>query len=105
MIVTEPLPFLDMIALEQSAKVILTDSGGVQKEAFFYQVPCITMRNETEWIETLESDRNILVGADAVKIRNAMAYQLECKVCNVKPDLYGEGQSASHIVELISGSR
>jgi UDP-GlcNAc3NAcA epimerase len=71
LIVTEPLPFLDMVALEQAAKFILTDSGGVQKEAFFYQVPCITMRDETEWVETVDTGWNCLAGADSKKIIQA----------------------------------
>lgn len=69
--VVEPLAFLDMVALEQAAKVILTDSGGVQKEAFFYRVPCITMRDETEWIETVELGWNVLVGASYKEILKA----------------------------------
>ncbi len=71
-LITDPLPFLDMIALEQAAQVILTDSGGVQKEAFFYGVPCVTMRDETEWVETVDLGWNVLVGADTDKIVNAV---------------------------------
>jgi len=94
--VVEPLAFLDMVALEQSAAVILTDSGGVQKEAFFYGVPCITMRDETEWMETVEMGLNTLVGASASKIIDAVAYE---KVVNKALRPYGDGNASKKILD------
>jgi UDP-GlcNAc3NAcA epimerase len=96
--VIEPVPFLDMIRLEQSAYAIITDSGGVQKEAYFYGVPCLTTRDETEWIETVGSGWNKLVGADTARIINN--YSLLKKPL-LHPKLYGDGDASQLIVSII----
>lgn len=101
--VTDPIPFLDMVALEQAAKVILTDSGGVQKEAFFYGVPCVTMRDETEWVETVELGWNRLVGASAKAIVSAVADVTTGSLPVVAISPYGQGDSARKIVANIVG--
>lgn len=95
--VWEPLGFLDMIAAESSASVIVTDSGGVQKEACFHQTPCVTVRPETEWIETVTSGWNTLVNADAEEIVRAVEL--------AKPGTaileYGVGDASSKIVKSL----
>nr|WP_197713235.1 UDP-N-acetylglucosamine 2-epimerase (non-hydrolyzing) [Polynucleobacter necessarius] len=95
----DPLPFLDMVALEQSAKIIMTDSGSVQKEAFFYGVPCITMREETEWVETVDLGWNILVGASKEKILEAENSFLneDLKKTIILP--YGNGDASIGIIK------
>lgn len=93
--VVEPLSFLDMVRLERSAKVILTDSGGVQKEAFFYGVPCVTMRDETEWVETVRAGWNVLVGADKDKLLAAVH---EAAIPATRPAVYGDGRAAEKIL-------
>lgn len=100
--VIEPLPFLDMVALEQAAKVILTDSGGVQKEAFFYGVPCVTMRDETEWVETVEQGWNQLVGASSSAILAAMSELVKSTQTGVVAP-YGDGKAAYSIVAKMAG--
>lgn len=97
--VVDPLPFLDMIALEQAAKVIITDSGGVQKEACFYGVPCITLRDETEWVETVEGGWNCLVGAESEKI--LAAYEDLTLPCSGISTAYGDGKAAEKMLNIL----
>lgn len=100
--VVEPLSFLDMVALESAARFIVTDSGGVQKEAFFYGVPCITIRDETEWVETVETGWNVIAGASAVEIVSATAKH---KLTSDFKNPYGDGNAAKKIIELLGAHR
>jgi UDP-N-acetylglucosamine 2-epimerase len=97
----DPVGYLDMVALVSSARLVLTDSGGVQKEAYWLGIPCLTMRNETEWVETVEAGWNVLVGSDAEKIiqtvRNFAPHGFH-------PDLYGDGFAAARCVDLLDES-
>jgi len=98
----DPVSYLDMLVLEKNAKVILTDSGGVQKEAFFFRVPCVTLREETEWVETVEARWNTLVGCDPERILQAA---LGAKPGEESAWPYGDGRAAEKIVDLIFGLR
>lgn len=96
-----PVSFLDMVALVQSASAVLTDSGGVQKEAFFYGVPCITMRNETEWIETVSLGWNKLVGANSTAIEREVKNYLTSPISKLRSNPYGDGSAAKKIISKI----
>ncbi len=91
-----------MVALEQAAKVILTDSGGVQKEALFYGVPCITMRDETEWVETVELSWNRLVGASKELIVSVIEDFGAVGVKSQGLVPYGHGKAAHDIVAYLA---
>jgi UDP-N-acetylglucosamine 2-epimerase len=91
--------YLDMLMLEQSARLILTDSGGMQKEAYWLGVPCVTLREETEWVETLESGWNLLVGTEQERILAGLQHSFP--PADQHPALFGDGQSAPAIVHIL----
>jgi UDP-GlcNAc3NAcA epimerase len=93
-----PLGYLDFAALASQARVILTDSGGVQKEAYWYAVPCVTLRETTEWVETVEAGWNRLAGSDPVLIVQAAQ---EAAPQDEHPPLYGDGHAADSIADLV----
>ena len=96
----EPVGYLDMLMLEKNARLILTDSGGIQKEAYFFAVPCVTLRQETAWVETVEAGWNVLVGADRRKIVEAVrSFHPQGERAN----LFGDGQASVKVVEILSG--
>lgn len=99
LVVTDPLSYLEMVALERSARTIATDSGGVQKEAFFYRVPCVTMRDETEWVETVAAGCNTIVGADRAKIVAAIRGAKWPDGSTVAP--YGNGRASALIADAL----
>lgn len=98
--VVKPVSYLDMIRLEQSAYAIVSDSGGVQKEAYFYGVPCLTTRDETEWVETVESGWNQLVGANEDRITDAYS---KLKHPLLQAQFYGDGRAAELIISILIG--
>ena len=91
----DPVGYLDMLMLEQNARLILTDSGGIQKEAYFFAVPCITLREETEWVETVDAGWNVLVGADVDRLlHHVHAFAPD----GSPPAIFGDGRAAEKIV-------
>lgn len=98
--VLEPVGYLDMLDLERHSAAIVTDSGGVQKEAYILGVPCITMRDETEWVETLEAGWNTLVSCDPVKTRFAIE-QINAVRTKPRPSEFGDGRSTRRIIDLL----
>ncbi|MDG6244976.1 MAG: UDP-N-acetylglucosamine 2-epimerase (non-hydrolyzing) [Methanolobus sp.] len=97
--VIHPLGYLDMLKLMSNAKKILTDSGGVQKEAYMLAVPCVTMRENTEWVETVQDGWNVLTGADHEKIVSAIEVFRASKVRN---EIFGSGKVSIKICDLLN---
>ncbi|WP_135536967.1 MULTISPECIES: non-hydrolyzing UDP-N-acetylglucosamine 2-epimerase [Halostella] len=94
----EPVGYLDFVRLLDGAERVATDSGGVQKEAFYLDTPCVTLRNETEWTETVECGWNVLVGARESDIRTALTQQFAPEE---NPPLYGDGTAATRILDAL----
>jgi UDP-GlcNAc3NAcA epimerase len=98
--IIDPVGYLEMLVLEENAEVIVTDSGGVQKEAYFAGRPCITLRDRTEWTETVAAGWNALVGTDPDEIARAMR---EFRPGGERNDLFGDGHASDRVVEALSG--
>ncbi|HYN50300.1 MAG TPA: UDP-N-acetylglucosamine 2-epimerase (non-hydrolyzing) [Thermoleophilaceae bacterium] len=98
LVLTAPLGYLDFLELTRHARAVLTDSGGVQKEAYLLGVPCLTMRDTTEWIETVEAGWNVLVDLD----RDAVLAALELPPPAERPELYGGGRAAQRVCDVVS---
>jgi UDP-N-acetylglucosamine 2-epimerase len=99
--VVDPLGYLDMAALCSQARVIVTDSGGLQKEAYWYGVPCVTARPSTEWIDTVEVGANVLVDDDPVRLAAAVA---EARMPDERPQLYGDGAAAPRVAASLAAA-
>lgn len=102
--IIDPVSYLDMLALEKHSRIIFTDSGGVQKEAFWLGVPCITLRDETEWVELVHAGCNQIVGADTSAILEALLKAeeiLEHGFPLYTPNLYGDGCSSEKIAAIL----
>ena len=96
--VVDPVGYLEMVWLEANCKLVATDSGGVQKEAYFHQKPCVTLRDETEWVELVERKVNQLTGASATEIKNAIHRAF---FPATETSLYGIGKTAQNIIEKL----
>lgn len=101
--IIEPVGYVDMINLMGNSDFVITDSGGIQKEAYYLKVPCITMRGETEWVETVEAGWNFLTGIDKGKIFSVLNTKDDIKK-NSHPGLYGDGNTAEKIVSVLQNN-
>lgn len=98
--VVDPVGYLEMVWLEDNCTLICTDSGGVQKEAYFFGKPCLTMRDETEWVELVQHGWNQLVGTDSARIVEGVHKAAEPHTASA---LYGDGKSAETILDVLQG--
>jgi UDP-GlcNAc3NAcA epimerase len=95
----DPLGYLDFAALASQARVVLTDSGGLQKEAYWYGVPCVTMRPSTEWVDTVEAGGNVLVDDDPERIVEAVTH---ARMPEERPRLYGDGHASERVAATLA---
>jgi len=98
LIFIEPIGYLEMIYLLQNCSLVMTDSGGLQKEAFFFEKPCVTLRDETEWVELVENGFNKIVGADENKIISGFRKMIQIQT-DYNINLYGNGEASKKIIK------
>ena len=98
--IIDPVGYFDMIELIKQSEIVMTDSGGLQKEAFFFAKHCVTMRDQTEWVELVEADVNVIVGADKDKIVNS-AQEMILRSSDFSEDLYGNGKASANIIAAL----
>jgi UDP-GlcNAc3NAcA epimerase len=101
LILVEPVGYLEMVWLIQNSKMVITDSGGLQKEAYFFEKFCVTLREETEWIELVDNGYNMLVGASEQNIINAYFKFKDMEFTSRKNKLYGNGNTSAKIIEAL----
>lgn len=99
--IIDPVGYLEMVWLIDNCSLVMTDSGGLQKEAYFFGKPCVTLRDETEWVELVECEANTLVGADKEKILEAFKNNLTFNIENSKLGLYGGGEASENIIKTL----
>lgn len=100
--VVDPVGYLEMVWLETHCLAVATDSGGVQKEAYFHRKPCVVLRDETEWTELVEAGCNVVVGVEPASISAALARPSES--LDFSQDFYGSGDAAERVVEVLIAS-
>lgn len=98
--IIEPLGYFDMLGMLQKTRIVITDSGGLQKEAYFFKKYCLTLRDETEWTELVTNGYNFIVGADFDKIIETYS-SLKCNNANFDMSLYGDGQTGRKIIDIL----
>ncbi len=99
LILSPPVGYLDFTALLIGSRAVVTDSGGVQKEAYFHGVPCITLRDTTEWVETVEGGFNRLTGMEPAAVRAALT---DLSMPDERPEYYGDGRASERIAEIVA---
>jgi UDP-N-acetylglucosamine 2-epimerase len=97
----DPVSYFDMLILEKNARIIFTDSGGVQKEAYWLKVPCLTLREETEWVETLQGGWNVLIGTEEEKILKGVRHFHKKGPLTGRASIFGDGRASEKIVQLL----
>ncbi|WP_262463067.1 non-hydrolyzing UDP-N-acetylglucosamine 2-epimerase [Acinetobacter pittii] len=101
--IVEPVGYLEMVWLEVNSQLIVTDSGGVQKEAYFHNKYCVTLREETEWVELVSNGYNILAGSNPILISSSLSNEVNKEILN--KDIYGKGNTSKNILEIIGETK